>query len=97
VSVAALDDLQGPATCISDDLRHLWSLVAGIGEDTFDEWEQTPRRTKQIAGAVTILYIGRLNADVQQEAERVDQDMALAPGDFLARIEALRIKRRAPF
>jgi hypothetical protein len=31
-----------------------------------------------VGGAVTILPIGGLNADAQQETERVDQDMALA-------------------
>ena len=95
--VAALDDLQGPATCVGDDLGHLRSLIAGIGEDAFDEGEQAPCRAQQVAGAVAILHIGGLNADAQQETERIDEDMALAPGDFLARIEALRVKRRAPF
>jgi chaperonin GroES len=74
VCVAALDDLQGPATCVGDNFRHLWSLIVGIGEDPFNEGEQAPRRTEQVAGAVTILHIGGLNADAQQEAERVDQD-----------------------
>jgi len=97
VRVAALDDLQGPATCVGDDLGHLWSLIACIGEDTLDEGEQAPCHTKQVAGAVAILHIGGLNADAQQEAERIDEDMSLAPGDLLARIEALRVKRRAPF
>ena len=97
VRVATLDDLQGPATCIGDDLRHLWSLIAGVGEDTLDEGEQAPRRTQQVASAVAILHIGGLNADAQQETERVDQNMALAASDLLARIEALRVKRRAPF
>ena len=95
--VAALDDLQGPATCVGDDLGHLWSLIAGIGEDTLDEGEQAPCRTEQVARAVAILHIGGFNADAQQEAERINEDMSLAPGDLLARIEALRVKRRAPF
>jgi hypothetical protein len=38
-----------------------------------------------------------LDDDVQQKAERIDQDMALAPGDLLARIKPLRVKRGAPF
>jgi len=95
--VTALDDLQGPATCVGDDFRHLWSLIASIGEDTLDEGEQAPRRTEQVAGAIAILHIGGFNADAQQEAERIDEDVALAPGDLLSRVKALRIKRRAPF
>lgn len=95
--VTALDDLQGPATRVGDDLCHLRPLIAGIGEDALDEGEQAPRRVEQVAGAVAILHIGGMNADTQQEAERIDEDMALAPRDLLARIEALRVKRRAPF
>jgi hypothetical protein len=35
--------------------------------------------------------------DVQQQAERVDQDMPFAAGDLLGRIKALRVKRGTPF
>jgi hypothetical protein len=34
--------------------------------------------------------------NVQQQAERVDQDMPFAAGDLLGRIKALRVKRGAP-
>ena len=95
--LAALDDLKGPAARVGDDLRHLRSLIAGIGEDTLNEGKQAARRTEQFAGAVAILHIGGLNADAQQEAERIDEDVTLAPGDLLARVVALRVKRRAPF
>jgi hypothetical protein len=33
----------------------------------------------------------------QQKAERIDEDMALATRDLLARIEALRVKQGPPF
>jgi hypothetical protein len=39
----------------------------------------------------------QLDDDVQQQAERVDQDMPFAAGDLLGRIKALRVKRGAPF
>ncbi len=97
MQIAALDDLQGPATCIGNNLGHFWPLIARIGEDALDEGEQSSRRAEQFAGPVTILHIGGMNADAQQEAERIDEDMALTPRDLLARIEALRVKRRAPF
>jgi hypothetical protein len=44
-----------------------------------------------------ILHSGRVDDDVQQQAERVDQDMPFAAGDLLGRIKALRVKRGAPF
>jgi hypothetical protein len=38
-----------------------------------------------------------MNDDVQQEAERVDEDLPLAARDLLARIMALWVERGAPF
>ena len=38
-----------------------------------------------------------MDDDVQEQAERVDENMPLAAGNLLARIEALRVKRSAPF
>jgi hypothetical protein len=38
-----------------------------------------------------------VNDDVQEEAERVDEDVSLAARDLLARIVALRVERAAPF
>jgi hypothetical protein len=43
------------------------------------------------SGAIAILHIGRVEDDVQQEAERVDEDVPLAPRDLLARIVAVRV------
>ena len=97
MGIAALDDLQGPGTGLGDQLGHLWSLVSGIGKNAFDERKGSPRRTQQLARPVAILQVGRVYGDAQQEAQRVDQDVALAAGDFLARIKALRVERRAPF
>ena len=82
---------------VGDDLGHLRSLISSIGEDAFDEGKRAPRRAQQIAGTVAILDVGGMDGDAQQEAERVDEDVALATRDLLARIEALRIERRAPF
>ena len=48
-------------------------------------------------GAVAILHIGGMDDDIQQEAERIDEDMPLAARDLLARIIALRVERGAPF
>ena len=47
-----------------------------------------PRRVQQIAGAVAVLNVGGQNT----HAERVDEDVTLAPRDFLARVIALRVE-----
>ena len=48
-------------------------------------------------GAVAVLNIGGMNDNVQQETQRVDQDVPLATLDLLARVVARRIKPRPPF
>ena len=55
------------------------------------------RRSRTSPRAVAILNIGGMDDDVQQEAERVDEDMALAARDLLARIKPLRVECGAPF
>lgn len=95
--IAAFDDLQGPAAGVGDHLRHFRPLIAGIGEDALDEGKPASRRAEQFASAIAILHVGRVDDDGQQKAERVDEDMTLAARNLLARIKALRIKRRAPF
>ena len=94
----ALDDLQLPGTGLGDGGRGLLPLVAGIGEDALDEGEEAAcAPIEDEPSAVAILHIAGVDDDVQQKAERVDEDMALAAGDLLARIKALRVERGAPF
>ena len=90
VGVGALDDLDGPAAGIRHRLCRPWALIAGIGEDALDEREGPARLAKNFADAVAILDVGRMNNDAQQQTERVDEDVALAARDLLARIIALR-------
>ena len=98
MQLVALDDLEHPTTGPGCGLRGARSLIAGIGEDALDEGEEAAGAPiENQARRVAVLNVGGMNDDVQQEAERVDQDMALAPGDLLARIKPLRVKRAAPF
>ena len=97
MGIAALDDLQDPRARPCDDRRHPLPLAPGVGEDAFNERKGSSRDAQQVARAVAILHAGRVDHDTQQEAQRIDQDVALAAGDFLARIKALRVERRAPF
>jgi len=98
MSVAAFDDLQGPASRIGNRLGGLRSLVAGVGEDALDEGKAAARASiEDQPRAVAILHVGRMNDDVQEKAERIDEDVPLAARDLLARIEALRVEPRAPF
>ena len=74
------------------------ALVAAVGKNAFDEGEQTAGApAEHQCDTVAILNVGGMNSNAQQQTERVDEDMALASRDLLARIEALRVERRAPF
>ncbi len=93
----AFYDLDFSASGGGHDLCHFWSLISGIGENALDEWEPPPCGLQQHAGAISILNIGGQHAHAEEETERVDEDMALAARNFLARIEALRVNDGAPF
>ena len=96
-NVRSLDDLQSPSTGAPHRHRHFASRISAIGKNAFDEWEQSPRPTQQLKSAITVLNIGGMDDDVQQEAQRVDQDVPLATLDLLTRVVARRIEPRPPF
>jgi len=98
MQLVAFDDFQLPSAGLGDSRGGLCSMIAGIGEDALDEGEQTagaPIESERCT--IAILHIGRMDDDVQQEAERVDENMPFAAPNLLARIKALRVERGAPF
>jgi len=97
MEIGGLDDFDLPASGLGHGFGHFRPLISRIGEDPLDEWKVPPRLTQQIAGAVAVLNVGRQNAHAKQQAERVDEDVALAPRDLVARVIALRVERGAPF
>ena len=98
VQFVALDDLDHPMAGAGSSSRDAWSLIAGIGEDALDEGEEAARAPiKNQPRPVAVLNIAGMDDDVQQKAERINKDVALAPDDLLARIKPLRVKRGAPF
>ncbi len=95
--VAALDDLDGPFSGFGSSSAYARPLIPAIGEDAFDERKQGPGSFGQhLRGAVAVLDVGRVNGHAQQEAERIDEDVALAALDLLARIEALGVEKSPP-
>ena len=99
--VAATHDLEFPGAGSSNDSLHLAALVACIRDDALNEGKAPARLPQQSLRAIPILYAGRMNADREEQAQRVGQDVALAAKDLLARIIPRRVKRgpplRAPF
>jgi len=75
----------------------LLSLIAGIGEQYLQEGIHPEQRCQQQDAAVAILNVGGMNDGVQQQAQRVYQNVALLALDLLARIIAMRIDAGPPF
>lgn len=98
VRFVALDDLDHPTPRAGGGFCHARALITGIGEDALDEGKEAAcAPVEDQPRAVAILHIGRMDNDVQQEADRVDEDVPLAARDLLTRIIALRVERRPPF
>jgi hypothetical protein len=97
MEVGSIDDIERPTARACNDVGHFRPLISGGGENALDKREPAARLVQQGERAVAILNIGGQNAPAEQEAERVDENMALAARDLLARVETLRVDRGAPF
>ena len=96
--LGALDDLELPGPGLRDVGGQGGAAVVGVAEDALDAWEAASGAAiEDQPGAVAILHVGRMDHDIQEEAERVDEDVPLAALDLLARVIARRIERGPPF
>jgi hypothetical protein len=50
-------------------------LIAAVGKELFQKWEQAEQRRQQKDSAVAVLYIGWMNDGVQQKTKRVYKNM----------------------
>ena len=85
VRVRTFDDFDDPAVPANRPIHKLSGITA-IGPDHF---KAPPSRTElldQQLTTVTVLDVGGVNDQREDQTERVNDDMALAPLGFLARI-----------
>ena len=75
----------------------LAALIGGIGEQRLQERIHPEQCRQQQDATVAILDVSRMNNGVQQQAERIYQNVALLALDLLARIIARRIEAGPPF
>ena len=85
--MAAADDLERDVGFVGSPV-HEPTGIAAIGEDAGDERKALAGRLERQLAAVAILDIGAVDADGEQPTIGVGQDVALAPGDLLARVIA---------
>lgn len=104
--IGALDDFSFE---IGEDFRQglleFGSLVAAVGKQLFQERIHPEQCRKKQNAAVAVLDVGRMNNRVQQQTQRIYENMALLALDLsatsslslFARIIAMRIDAGPPF
>jgi hypothetical protein len=75
----------------------LRSLIAAGGKQLLQERIHPEQSGKQKDAAITILDIGGVNDAVEQQPQRIYENMALLAFDLVARIIAMRIDATPPF
>ena len=63
-------------------LMEFRSLIAAVGKQLLQKRIHTEQSGKKQDTAIAILNIGGMNDDVQQETQRIDQDVPLATFDL---------------
>ena len=72
-------------------------LIGAVGKQLFEEWKPAEQRRQQGDATIAILDAGGMNDGVQQQTQRVDENMPLLALDQFAGIEAVRIDAGPPF
>ena len=72
-------------------------MIGAVGKQLLKEWKLAEQRGKQQQAAIAILNVGGVDDGVEQETERIDENMPLLALDQLAGIEAVRIDAGPPF
>jgi len=86
----ALDDLDGPRTAVFDGGAQLRAAVDAVGEDVVQPRTAPAQGAQQRDGAVRVLDAGLMNLADKQEALGIGDDVALAPLDAFAGVDATR-------
>lgn len=71
----------------------LRSLIGRVGKELLQEWMQAEHGRQQHDAAVAVLDVGGVHDGVQQQTQRIYENVALLALDLLARIVAVRIVR----
>ena len=76
----------------------LFAAVSAVGEDRLQKGKELAGVAVQDQkGAIAVLQVGRMDGDGQDQAEGIDEEVALLAFDLLARVIARRVDVRPPF
>jgi len=96
--IGALDDFNFEiGHHFRERLQEFRSLIAAIGKELSQERIHPEESCEHQDATIAILNVGGVNDGVEQQAQRVYENMALLPFDLLARVIAMRIDARPPF
>ena len=82
---------------IGEPVRKKWPLIGAVGKQLLKEWKQTFHRSQQRDAAVAVLNASGMNDGMEQQTQRIYQNMALLAFDLFACIIAMRIDAGPPF
>ena len=80
-----------------EPVRKNRALIGAIGKQLLKERKLAEQRGEQQQAAIAILDVGRVDDGVQQQAQRINQNVPLLALEQLAGIEAVRINAGPPF
>src|SRR4030095_9902567 len=83
-------DLDGPVAEFDQDGAQVGAIIDAVGKEMTQPWKQVVDSSDDQPGTVTILDVGRVNRDTDQQAGGVGDDVALAALALLGRIVAAR-------
>ena len=95
--IGALDDFQVPGPELANRRCGGGPLVAAIGEHPHDKGKEAADLFEDWQRPIAILNIGGLDVGRQDQAERVDDDVAFLAFDLFTSVVARRIDPRPPF
>jgi len=72
-------------------------LIGRVGKELFQERMHSKHGGEQHDAAVAVLDVGAMNDRVEQQTQRIYENVALLTLDLLARIIAMRIDPGPPF
>jgi hypothetical protein len=81
-----LDNLHVPPERFLDPLDEATLVVRAVSPDVFESWKAPSERSQEMFSSLLILDIGLMDQHLQDQTHGINEQMSLAPFDFLAAV-----------